>query len=105
LTVFIYFLFGTLIGEVPLKLLIMTPFATFLSEQANKPFPADRKKPRLLKSSLSGSKGETDKMALSTRAKKLVAEITNGNVKLGDLASASLPQIPFLTREPWSAPL
>ena len=37
-------------------------------------------------------------MALSTRAKKLVAEITNGNVKLGDLASASLPQIPVLTR-------
>jgi hypothetical protein len=33
----------------------------------------------------SASRGETGKMALSARAKKLVAEITHGNVKLGDL--------------------
>jgi hypothetical protein len=38
-------------------------------------------------------------------SRKRVAKITNGNVKLGDVASASLLQIPFLTREPWSAPL
>jgi 3-methyladenine DNA glycosylase AlkD len=31
------------------------------------------------------SKKESDKVALSTRAKKLVAEITNGSLKLGDL--------------------
>jgi 3-methyladenine DNA glycosylase AlkD len=33
----------------------------------------------------SASRGGTDKMALSAIAKKLVAEITSGNVKLGDL--------------------
>ena len=33
----------------------------------------------------SASRGETDKMALSARAKKLVAEITKGNLNLGDL--------------------
>src|SRR5262245_20772207 len=33
----------------------------------------------------SASRGETDKMVMSARAEKLVAEITKGNLKLGDL--------------------
>ena len=46
---------------------------------------AFRRSPSTGNASRSASRGGTDKMALSARAKKLVAEITIGNVKLGDL--------------------
>src|SRR5262245_22582262 len=47
--------------------------------------PTAHRAPAAAERGRSASRGETDRMALSARAKKLVAEITNGNAKLGDL--------------------